>query len=233
MPRFKDITGQSFGRLIAIKPIGNSKHHGGTLWLCKCICGNIKNICVSNLTCGTTKSCGCLQQETRIESNKKDIKGVRSGKLVAISPTKKTTSGGVWWKCRCDCGNYKEVTTYNIKSGHVISCGCARKRRGKYRKAELREKKLYYENTRRARKLKAFGVFTEKEVKILYDRQSKKCAICFVMLPYDRIERDHVIPLARGGANDISNIQILCRSCNARKNDKDPIIFAQENGRLL
>lgn len=28
---------------------------------------------------------------------------------------------------------------------------------------------------------------------------------------------DHIVPLANGGLNDVTNIQLLCRSCNARK----------------
>ncbi|MGW5524838.1 HNH endonuclease [Gordonia sp. NPDC003950] len=28
---------------------------------------------------------------------------------------------------------------------------------------------------------------------------------------------DHVVPLAHGGLNDITNIQLLCQSCNLTK----------------
>ncbi len=36
------------------------------------------------------------------------------------------------------------------------------------------------------------------------------------------LEFDHVIPLAKGGANTARNIQLLCQSCNRRKRDRDP-----------
>ncbi|MFI6609293.1 HNH endonuclease [Streptomyces sp. NPDC050507] len=30
---------------------------------------------------------------------------------------------------------------------------------------------------------------------------------------------DHIVPLARGGTNVLSNVQVLCRSCNSSKQD--------------
>jgi len=57
---FLDITGKRFGRLIAVKPVTGV---GKTVWLCKCDCGNEKEILVSYLTSGDTKSCGCLKEE--------------------------------------------------------------------------------------------------------------------------------------------------------------------------
>lgn len=57
MATLQNLTGQKFGRLTAIKYLGNRK------WQCKCECGNIIDVFTNNLTRGNTKSCGCLNSE--------------------------------------------------------------------------------------------------------------------------------------------------------------------------
>jgi 5-methylcytosine-specific restriction endonuclease McrA len=45
-------------------------------------------------------------------------------------------------------------------------------------------------------------------------RDKKECVYCGSK---ENIEFDHVIPVAKGGSNSVSNIQLLCRSCNRHK----------------
>ena len=52
-----DLIGKKFGRLIVIKEYGRDKY-GHIIWECKCDCGNIINVCTSNLNNGGTLSCG-------------------------------------------------------------------------------------------------------------------------------------------------------------------------------
>lgn len=62
MPKFIDLTGQKFGRLIVVKRMDNDKW-GKIYWLCECHCRSKKVIRGNHLRSGKTKSCGCLLKE--------------------------------------------------------------------------------------------------------------------------------------------------------------------------
>lgn len=55
-----------------------------------------------------------------------DLTGNRFGRLVVIERVP-TQSKDTRWKCLCDCGNYTESSSQNLKRGKVTSCGCYRK----------------------------------------------------------------------------------------------------------
>lgn len=57
MPKALDLTGQKFGKLVALKKA--ESRNGHTYWLCQCDCGNTKEIQTAHLTSGATTSCGC------------------------------------------------------------------------------------------------------------------------------------------------------------------------------
>lgn len=57
-----DITGQVFGRLIAIRPVGHTGHTN-IVWLCQCFCGEPVKVPTNCLRSGNTRSCGCLRRE--------------------------------------------------------------------------------------------------------------------------------------------------------------------------
>lgn len=65
MPMPRDLTGQRFGRLIAVCST-NKRARRHVVWLCRCDCGNLKEIESNSLCSGKTKSCGCLQKEIAI-----------------------------------------------------------------------------------------------------------------------------------------------------------------------
>lgn len=56
-----------------------------------------------------------------------NLTGKVFGRLTAIEPTKRRDAkGSVYWRCKCSCGNEKEVTEDCLTNGNTISCGCRR-----------------------------------------------------------------------------------------------------------
>lgn len=53
-----DITGQTFGRLTAIKFVRQERC--GAVWACRCECGSVGEASIGPLRNGHTRSCGCL-----------------------------------------------------------------------------------------------------------------------------------------------------------------------------
>lgn len=87
------------------------------------------------------------------------------------------------------------------------------------------EKRRAYNENRRARKKGAKGAHTAQQVRELLRAQDSRCAYChetFIAnedgVPIYHIE--HIVPLFRGGTNDISNISLACPLCNLSKGTK-------------
>ena len=72
-------------------------------------------------------------------------------------------------------------------------------------------------NKRRARIKKAGGCFTAEE---FLELKLKYGNVCLACKKKTKLVADHVIPLSRGGSNNIENIQPLCRKCNGKKYTK-------------
>jgi hypothetical protein len=75
MPGLIDLTGQRFGRLVALERAGavrvGSKAWIKTTWLFRCDCGKEVVIISASVTTGLTQSCGCLNRERTAEALKK------------------------------------------------------------------------------------------------------------------------------------------------------------------
>ena len=97
---------------------------------------------------------------------------------------------------------------------------------------KVRAVKRVAQQNRRARKKQNGGRLSTGLVKRLLVLQKGKCTCCALPLGKD-FHLDHKMPLALGGANDDSNIQLLRRECNIKKAAKHPINFMQERGFLL
>ncbi|TIX28837.1 MAG: HNH endonuclease [Mesorhizobium sp.] len=88
-------------------------------------------------------------------------------------------------------------------------------------------------NRRRERMEQVEGTHTAEDLRKILNMQNGKCGYCKKRVRNGDWHADHIKPIARGGSNWPSNIQVLCPNCNARKHARDPIDFAQSIGLLI
>ncbi|MGA4020423.1 HNH endonuclease [Ralstonia nicotianae] len=137
------------------------------------------------------------------------------------------------------------VHAYNVAYAAANREEIARRSRISYQTRKEKHKLAVYEWRRcnpeayrsvganyRARKRAANGSHTGEDIKRLYELQRGCCAYCAKRLG-KKYDVDHIVPLALGGANGKENLQILCPSCNRKKQAADPIDYANRIGKLI
>ena len=127
MGKYRDLRGQTFGRLTVIEDSGR-RSDSRVVWLCRCSCGKETEVRSDGLLHGNTKSCGCLKKEGG-EVKIKDLTGQQFGRLTVIEDTGRRNNGNVVWRCRCSCGKIIETVGYSLTRGDAKSCGCLRNER--------------------------------------------------------------------------------------------------------
>lgn len=83
------------------------------------------------------------------------------------------------------------------------------------------------ENNRlRSRKYKSLKAgldssLSKNDIELILTIQNNECSCCGVEFTSAfKYEIDHIIPVSLGGSLCLDNVQLLCRSCNAKKKDK-------------
>lgn len=56
--------------------------------------------------------------------------------------------------------------------------------------------------------------------RLLYEEQGGICYLCDKRFEFNEMERDHVIPLCRGGKTEKTNLKMACATCNKKKGAK-------------
>jgi len=79
---------------------------------------------------------------------------------------------------------------------------------------------------RRARANNPGNKYDKNDVTRMFAAQGGLCVYCRAYL--HKYHVDHIMPLALGGCNDPSNLQLLCPPCNLTKNAKHPDQFLAE-----
>lgn len=89
-------------------------------------------------------------------------------------------------------------------------------------------------SNRQALKRQAAGTHTDQQIKEQYTRQKNRCYWCKTDLRKEirTPHIDHILPLSRGGSNNIDNLVIACHRCNESRNNRLPHEW-NKGGRLL
>lgn len=119
-------------------------------------------------------------------------------------------------------GGQKEAARRRLESGKAMEYT------KKYRK-ENPERAREWARKRQSMKVARLPRGTTQK---LGGMQGWKCAICRCSVK-SNYHLDHIMPLALGGEHAPRNLQLLCPSCNVRKNAKHPVVYMQEVGFLI
>ena len=125
----------------------------------------------------------------------------------------------------------KDAARVRMKDWYAKNKAIAVRRANEWNKANPESKRSSVRN-RRARLRGLLGAHTRAQIEKMLQAQRRRCAACKCSIS-DGYHVDHIQPVARGGSNDITNIQLLCAPCNQSKGARDPIDWAQSLGRLL
>lgn len=135
-----DLSGQKFGKLTVLgEP---QKGDRGTVWKCRCDCGNFCYKVSTDLVRGAVKSCGCLKAE--LHSTMNDLTGQQFGLLTALYTDKVDNWGQRIWRCKCSCGREVDVRAGNLRKGWTTSCDCKKSKGNLIIDNFLKKQKIQY-----------------------------------------------------------------------------------------
>ena len=122
--KYIDITNGRFGNWTVLHRVyRQSKRRYGrpAFWLCRCACGVERVVVGSNLRNGQSRGCGCHQRRRTI-----DLVGQRFGEWLVIAMCPGRRRRLIYWRCRCSCGEERDVRGDGLRDGTSTNCGCVR-----------------------------------------------------------------------------------------------------------
>jgi hypothetical protein len=116
--RFQDLTGRRFGRLVVVGYAGRAGNSSrGSMWLCRCDCGNATTVLRSSLVGDITRSCKCVMRATA-------ARGRRTHGLC------RTPENVIWNSMVKRCHNPKCLEYHNYGGRGIVVCDRWRGRTG-------------------------------------------------------------------------------------------------------
>ena len=114
--------GDVFGKWIVIADAGY-RNKSRKAWICKCSCGEEKNILQQSLLTGDSTQCRICGNRQKAKNNFRNLSKQQFGEWTVTDEYKTTESRKTYWKCICSCGKIKFVKTDSLTSGSSTRCG--------------------------------------------------------------------------------------------------------------
>jgi len=168
--------------------------------------------------------------------------GNKFGKLLAIEEVKERKSGGIRYKCLCDCGNTHEAFATHLRRGLITHCGCSPHRGAKHHQwtgvGEISGDFWYTHIVRSANGSKNHNkvrrpkelTLTIQEAWDLFIEQRRRCALSGVELTFPKKWKDKSwtasldrIDSSKGYV--LGNVQWVHKDVNIMKNKFDNRYF--------
>lgn len=221
-----DISGDKYGKLTPIEPTKMRESNHTIKWKCLCDCGNVTYASSSQLKRGHVTSCGCAKQEY-VESTKSDVIGKTFGYLTVLKDSSTKLRNRRTVICQCQCGKIEAYVLEDLRSKHVISCGCINQSRG-----ELFIEELLKSNNISYDKQKRFDNCKDKRT-LPFDFYLSKFNTC---IEYDG--QQHFKPIKYWGGEDSFNIlkkhdSIKTKYCNDNNINLIRIPYTKTNDEII
>lgn len=142
--KVKNIIGKKYGKLTVMSFV--KVLNGDSRWLCKCDCGNMKELYGYNIKNGSTISCGCVSKKVVAETLRDmSLLGKTIGYLSVIEFAGKDSGNNLKWKVKCiNCNKEKFVIAPNLKKKRPIQCSCIPRKYSKINYKDMSGKTFGY-----------------------------------------------------------------------------------------
>lgn len=164
---------------------------------------------------------------------RQDLIGVKFGKFKVIENLGKKNGKNIW-KCKCKCGNTRDMNTSDVNMKIRTSCGCSRKMQNHVNWSGIGDMPgKVFTVVKRGAKIRNLDFnITKQDLWDQFVKQDKKCALSGIDLHFNKIKDDKYGNCSLDREDNtkgytVDNIQWVHTSINLMKQDYESDCFIE------